>query len=1349
MLILQRSAAQQQALAQYLDDVQNPSSPSYHKWLTPAQYGAMFGVSDADLQTVESWLQSYGFKIENVSQAHNLIQFSGTVAQVQSAFQTSIHSFSVLGATHYANVSDPRIPAALAPVVAGVTPLNDFRPMPQIVQGTSGRYDAATHSIQPDLTLFSGNTPLLFMGPADAATIYDTPNTSLNANFTSGTTYDGTGVNIGIVGVSDLTLADVQNYRMAFLGETSSTVNLPTVVVDGDDPGLNGAGVEALLDAEVSGGIAPKAKLYFYTSADTDLTSGLFNAILRAINDNAVSILSMSFGECEAGLGTTGNAFMQEAAQQAAAQGISFVVSAGDGGSAGCDNFDTATQAQYGLAVSGMASTPWTIAVGGTDFDVLPGSFATYANATSNGTAPYYRTALRYIPENPWNDSTRVNTTIANNIRYTNSQGQSNIIAGSGGVSALYGKPAFQSSLTPADNARDLPDVSLFASNGFEDAVWTICSDNVTDGITIQTFTDCQTSGGQLAGGTTIGGAGGTSASAPAFAGMLALVAQAQGGARLGQADTVLYQLAQSRYATVFHDVTVGNNSVPCASGSPNCGSNGFLTGYNAGTGYDLATGLGSVDVRQLISYWASVGLTATSTTLTLNGSAAAYTGVHGASVNFGVGVTPTAATGAVAVIDTANETAGGTASGPQNNGQLSIALSSGAGTASYNGLPGGTYTVSARYGGDTSDASSTSTPISVTIAPEASTTTLQVNAYDALTGHSLTDLTSVPYGSYVFTDAQITGTAEGANTKGVATGSVTFLDGSATLGSAAVSENGNIASWPAQNASFAVLPAGAHSITAKYAGDPSFNSSTSATVAVTVAKDATAMTVTPATVTVDHYGGQSVNLTITTPWNMGAWPSGTVTMTANGNLSLGTANLQISTQGSGTSKQWVLSGQPFIDGFPLPPGNSVVTLTYNGDANYSGSSSTINVYNTSGVGSFTLSNGGDLTLTTGQSGTETVTITPAGGFISVVTFYCAPTGPVSCGYSSANVSGTSPVPASVAVGVPIGAAPGTYPVTVTAMNDTGKITATTTFNVIVTPLPANAGVTITNSGPVTVLPGFGANPILTVTPINGYLGVLNMSCAVTATNGSETVPPTCVVSGSLTISSPSPVYPLALLSGTTSTSSGSYNVTVTVTDESNSSITASTQFPLLVNPTFTLSSSNNITVKAGATTGNTSTITIQPNGFIGSLYLNTTTSGPPGSIAPSCLITNLVAISGTAPASAVLTVTTASTNTGTLGFPLRKFFLAGGGSVLAVTLLFGIPARRRAWRALFSLIAIGVIAAGATSCSGGSSSAGGGGGGGGGSTFATPGTYTVTVTGTDAATGRITSSVVVTVTVT
>jgi subtilase family serine protease len=223
----------------------------------------------------------------------------------------------------------------------------------------------------------------------------------LNPTYAGGTNYTGTGATIGIVGTSNVYLQDITNFRMSFLGE--SIANLPTVIVDGNDPGIetSGAGVEALLDNEVAGGLAPGAHIDFYISAGSDLSDGLFNAIFRAVDDNAIDILSISFGACESAIGTSGNQLILEISEQAAAQGISVTVSAGDNGSAGCDDFDTATAAQFGLAVSGLASTPYNIAVGGTDFDVLPSSFSTYASNTTSGTAPYYRTAERYIPEEP------------------------------------------------------------------------------------------------------------------------------------------------------------------------------------------------------------------------------------------------------------------------------------------------------------------------------------------------------------------------------------------------------------------------------------------------------------------------------------------------------------------------------------------------------------------------------------------------------------------------------------------------------------------------------------------------------------------------------------------------------------------------------------------------------------------------------------------------------------------------------------------------------------------------------------------------------------------------------------
>lgn len=1147
MLALQRSPAQQQALTQYLADLQNPSSSNFHKWLTPAQYGTRFGISDSDLATVKSWLQTQGFTVEKVPQARNVIEFSGNFGQIQNAFHTSMHQLVVNGETHFANMSDPQIPAALAPVVAGVGPLNDFRPKAPMVYWAQGQFNAATGRIQPAFTIPISGTPYLFVDPSDAATIYDTPNTALNANYTSGTTYDGTGVSIGIGGVSNITMLDIENYRTGFLGESTTNANLPTVVIDGDDPGLVGGwDSEALLDNEVSGGLAPKAKVYFYTSPDTDIASGMFNAIYRAVDDNKVSILSLSVQECEVGMGNSGNQIVLEGSEQAAAQGITVVVAAGDNGSAGCDDFDTATAAQYGFAVNGFASSPWVVAVGGTDFDGLAANFGGYADATTSGSAPYWRTALKYIPENPWNDSTAVNKTYQNNESVGSVGGSANIVAGSGGLSSCvsqtgsgictagYAKPSFQMGMTPTDSVRDVPDVSIFAANGQYQALWVLCSDSVTDGSS-QTYAECQNTNGQFSSGTYFGGVGGTSAAAPAFAGMLALVAEANGSAsdnyRLGQADFILYQLAKSKYSTVFHDVVTGNNSVSCEGGSPNCGTNGFMLGYNAGTDYDLASGLGSVDVSALAKNWSSVTLGSTSTSLKLNGSTAAYSGVHGASVMFNVGVNPTSATGLVGIVDNADETAGGTTSGPQNNGQISIPLTTGAGSVQYNGLPGGSYTVTARYGGDASNAASTSSGISVDISPEASTTTLEGNAYSPLTGDPIAT-TNIPYGSEVVLDAQIAGTAEGGNSEGVATGSVSFANGSTTLGTATVSGDSQ-ASWPTlSNSGFVALAPGSYNVTAKYSGDASYNKSTSAAVALTVMQDATNLNASAQDVT---YQGQGVyvpvTVTITTPYNVGAAPTGSVVLTENGTTLATITGFVTSVSGSGSSLTLETQGQTSFGTLQLPAGNLTITVTYSGDANYLGS--------------------------------------------------------------------------------------------------------TTTF-----PLQVNASTT----------------------------------------------------------------------------------------------------------PSISMSNSGNIAVAAGATTGNTSTITVTPaNGVTGGVNLScqVTTAIVSPNDPPTCTIISPITISGTTAATSTLTVlTTASVTTGAISSPLTKFFL-GGGAALALVFFSGVPARRRAWRALFSVMAV-MLAAGAVGCGGG------GGGGGGQHTIpgTTAGTYSIEVIGTSMANAEVTANTTVTLTV-
>ncbi|WP_157439902.1 Ig-like domain repeat protein [Terracidiphilus gabretensis] len=420
-------------------------------------------------------------------------------------------------------------------------------------------------------------------------------------------------------------------------------------------------------------------------------------AIYRAIDDNNVNILNVSYSACEQELGAAGNQQVLNAWEQAAAQGITVTVSSGDNGSAGCDNQNTATAATGGFGVNGLASTPYNIAVGGTDFDVLSGKFSTYVGSSSM--APY-TTALSYIPENSWNDSTSVNSTLASNVALL-SNGSTSIWVGSGGASRAsngstgYAKPAWQQQFSPSDTdtVRDLPDVSLFSGAGHYGALWALCENS-----------DCAEGAGS-----SIHGVGGTSAAAPAFAGMLALINQKVGAStRLGQANWILYDLAAAAPGA-FHQITTGNNSVVCKSGSPDCGSNDFMTGYNAGSGYNLATGLGSVDVSKLIQAWGDDSLTATSTSLSLGQT----TFTHGTPVGISVAVTPSG-TGSVAI--ETNYASQAAATGGVS--PTSLTLSGGTASGSYGQFPGGSYNVTANYGGDGSHSGSVSQPVQVTVSP-------------------------------------------------------------------------------------------------------------------------------------------------------------------------------------------------------------------------------------------------------------------------------------------------------------------------------------------------------------------------------------------------------------------------------------------------------------------------------------------------------------------------------------------------------------------------------------------------------------------------------------------------------
>ncbi|HVJ07391.1 MAG TPA: protease pro-enzyme activation domain-containing protein [Acidisarcina sp.] len=843
LLLLKRAPEQQKALDEYLRALQDPTSPSYHKFITPEEFGKLYGPADADIQTVTNWLQGHGFQVNQISKGRTALEFSGSVGQVQGTFQTSIHSFIVHGQQHWANTTDPSIPTALAPVIAGLSPLNNFTARPNSTRAPSATYDPSTHTVTPLLTSTSGGN-FLYVGPADAATIYNTPNASLNLNYSSTTpSYDGSGITIAVAGVSQINTSDVDHYRTIF----GLPANTPQVIVDGTDPGHNDAEDEALLDLEISGALAPGAKTILYTAASTTLQDGLFLAITRALQDNTASILNVSFGNCEAAFGNSGNQYISSLWEQAAAQGISVTVSTGDSGSAGCDDPNAVTVASKGLGVNGLASSPYNIAVGGTDYTTLPTNFLTYASTTNRqGTRG---SALKYIPEGPWNDSTSFDGKLAQNSPLTDKNGAKNIWGGGGGVSIYYTKPAWQKNVTPQDGVRDLPDVSLLAADGLYSATWAVCASPYVNSSGV-TITDCvpNTSTNTYY----LSGFGGTSTSAPAFAGMLALVQQSVGH-RLGQANSVLYKLSQTAPA-VFHDVTTGNISVYCSGGTAaNCGTNSFLTGYDAGTGYDLASGLGSVDATAMIKNWASAGLSASTTTLSLSQT----TFTHGTPVTINIGVsgsggTPTGDVGLVSSNTSAD--AGGL-------GFLTLGTS-GTASTSYSYFPGGSYSVSANYGGDTIFSGSASPAVQITVAPEAST--LQLTA-QTIVGNNLVSVanTSFPYGTYVSVDATPIGQSQKGQTSPtpLGTGSVTFTDTHAPVTASTVAVNSN---GSAELPIYSYDP-GPHSISAVYSGDASFTGSSGGPVAFTVTDAA----LSAASTSLALSAGQSKPVTLTlTPSN-------------------------------------------------------------------------------------------------------------------------------------------------------------------------------------------------------------------------------------------------------------------------------------------------------------------------------------------------------------------------------------------------------------------------------------------------------------------------------------------------
>lgn len=722
-LVLQRSPQQEAALERFMAEQIDPNSPNYHHWLNQDEFNRLYGMADSDVAAVVAWLQSHGLKVETISSTN--VAFSGTVPQVEEALHTSIHSFvTASGRQFLSNTSEPRIPKALAPVIGGVAFLNTLRPRAHLDRGPSGAYDPQEQSFipaisaglksQPDLTTGSGSGQFLWVVPADAATIYDTPN-SYNANFASGSSYDGTGVTIGIGGDALIQTATVGSFRSRFLnGDT----NVPTIINVNGSATTSPAGNldEAYLDSEVAGALAPGAAIRFYTASDAD--GGVGTAIDTMLNESPtkVDVFSLSFGECELFLTTSDNSMISQWWQNAAAKGIAVTVSTGDSGSAGCDDQNKVNVASLGLNVSGFATTPYNIAVGGTDFYALANSFSNYVNTNQSSTNSY-RSALQYVPESPWNDSSSQFPPgpLSTNVALVN-QSQTSIVAASGGVSNCstnsstatitgtctsgYAKPAWQRGTNvPGDGARDVPDVSLLAGNGLYGATWLVCTDDTDQSSGFPQ--NCKT---QSNNEFYFAGIGGTSASAPAFAGILALLTQKAGGPVGMSGAKLLYDIYNQTGSNAFHDVTLGNISVPCTQSTPGCkqnaASNYFMTGYDAGTGYDLATGLGSVDATNFITAYGSTstavfGVTASTPAAIAAGASATSTitvstsSGYAGTVSFTCSLTssPTGAQDLPACSAGANVTLSSTATSATTT--VSVSTTASTATLDRRGVPG------------------------------------------------------------------------------------------------------------------------------------------------------------------------------------------------------------------------------------------------------------------------------------------------------------------------------------------------------------------------------------------------------------------------------------------------------------------------------------------------------------------------------------------------------------------------------------------------------------------------------------------------------------------------------------
>ncbi len=975
ILVLSRSPEQQAAFDAFVASLNDTNSPNYHQWLTPEQVGEKYGPSTADIATITSWLAGHGFTNAQVTKDRMSIRFSGTAGMVNQTFHTEIHNLVVNGVPHIGNMSDPQIPAAFAPVVVGIKSLHNFFPRPQhhmgqAVQRSSqtGKWvrepSPATTAVRslgttssatlakPALTAkpefgisVGGTSPYLVedISPWDFATIYN-----VAPLWTAG--IDGTGQTIAIAGTSAINIGesttgigaaanangsnDVATFRTFFDLPTNNSWNQPiqmsgnsaplTVCTDSTgtlpystDPCGIGDLEENSLDVEWSGAVAKNAQIILVSSYPASASDDtLYDSESYIVDHLTAHIMNVSYGECELGLGTAGNVQYYNLWETAASEGIAVFVASGDSGSASCDQGGDANgvpaPAESGLSVSGLASTPFNTAVGGTDFSWCPltsgdgcaSEASTYWNTGNNSTTQ--SNAKGYVPELPWNDtctsplalsymknlfngtnfygsypgsggqtlSVTDAETGCNALGYYAQQLQQNgyggllnlvdTVGGSGGPSGCvvnstspngvslgtcttgstttgvsnssialtnngWPKPSWQAGVAgiPGDGVRDIPDVSFFASDGFlSSSAYLVCVSAASQDPECTYATSSEPFAQEV---------GGTSVATPAMAGVMALINQKTGAAQ-GSPNAELYALAAKQNyggcsaestatnnSCYFNDIDQGTIAMPCdyngyvTTPSPNCviahagDYFGILSGYSAGTGYDLATGLGSLNIANVVNGWtAASGLATPTVTVTPQSSSINSSN----SLNVTVSVTGSAGT----PTGTITLSGGGYAATTETIGTGPCAS---AGNCVFtipgNTLTAGTVTLTASYNGDTNYAKTSNT---------AQVTVIQATLLTPT-------VTVTPASQTLNSEGAFTVTVTVAGSGATPTGAVTLASGAYNSGSQTLA-NGSFQFTIGAANQQTPLAAGADTLTATYSGDGNYATGTN-TAQVTV----------------------------------------------------------------------------------------------------------------------------------------------------------------------------------------------------------------------------------------------------------------------------------------------------------------------------------------------------------------------------------------------------------------------------------------------------------------------------------------------------------------------------------